>query len=542
MFVCFHIRRGRLLAAAGLCLALGGTAAGDDFVRQMQTDAVAKGQAAWGHWGVNADRYSSHRSHSNRLIPVYTFGAKLTDYTGTNSAYRDPKLIERLYGQLPVSTLNPTATYCDQTDIYYLQRAALEAGKKYIVLIVFDGLDWETTRAAAIYSSGKVGYDSERGSGLKFLDYQRAPTDFGYFVTSPHNDGTNVDVNGQVVTNVGGRRGGGDDARRGGATPGSVPSDAGYLLGQSLTGSTAHPYTDSAASATSLTCGIKTYNDAINVDHRGRQFKSIAHLAQHKGYRVGAVTSVPLSHATPAAAYAHNVWRSDYQDLARDMLGLRSVAHKDRPQPGLDVVIGTGWGAQRKEDAKQGTNFVPGNPFLAEADLASADVEQGGKYRVVQRARGVDGAAALTKMANEAAAKGDRLLGFFGTAAEHLPFATADGGYDPAPSIGAAAERYSEGDLTENPRLKDMAAAALTVLSAGDKPFWLMIEAGDVDWACHANNIDNAIGAIRSGDDAFGTVAQWLEKRGDWNDAVVIVTSDHGHYFVLTDPKAFAGR
>ncbi|MCE9553106.1 MAG: alkaline phosphatase [Planctomycetes bacterium] len=542
MFVCFQIRCGWLLALAGLCVSLGGTAAGDDFVRQMQIDAVAKGQAAWGHWGINPDRYSSHRTHSNRLIPVYTFGAKLTDYTGTNSAYRDPKLIERLYGQLPASTLNPTAAYCDQTDIYYLQRAALEAGKKYIVLIVFDGLDWDTTRAAAIYSSGKVGYDSERGNGLHFLDYQLAPTDFGYFVTSPHNDGTKVDVNGQVVTNVGGKRGGGYDARLGGATPWSAPSDAGYLLGQSLPGSTAHPYTDSASSATSLTCGIKTYNDAINVDYRGRQFKSIAHLAQQKGYRVGTVTSVPLSHATPAAAYAHNVWRSDYQDIARDMLGLRSVSHKETPQAGLDVVIGTGWGAKRKEDSEQGTNFVPGNPFLAEADMAAADVGQGGKYRVVQRQADVDGAAALAKSANEAAAKGERLLGFFGTAAEHLPYATADGGYEPAPSIGAAAEQYSDADLKENPRLKDMAAAALTVLSAGDKPFWLMIEAGDVDWACHANNIDNAIGAIRSGDDAFRTVAQWLEKRNAWKDAVVIVTADHGHYFVLRDPKAFTGR
>jgi len=515
------------------------SARSEDFIRRMQTEAVAKGQAAWGHWGVDRERYSSHRTHSNRLIPVYTFGAKLTNYAGKNSVYRDNKLIERLYGQLPTGTLNPMADYCDQTDVYYLQRTALEAGKKYIVLIVFDGLDWDTTRAAAVYYGGKVSYQEGRGSGLHFLDYQNAPSDFGFFVTSPRNDGTQVDVDGQVVKNVGGRQSGGYDARRGGAKPWSTPADPGYLLGQSLPGSTAHPFADSASTATSLVCGIKTYNDAIGVDYRGRQFKSIAHLAQQKGYAVGTVTSVPLSHATPAAAYAHNVWRSDYQDIARDMLGLRSISHKSEPLPGLDVVIGTGWGAKRKEDEEQGANFVPGNPYLAAADMQAVEVANGGRYRVVQRQVGVDGKEALGKAANTAAARRERLLGFFGTAADHLPFATADGGYDPAPSVGAGEEKYSEADLKENPRLADMTAAALTVLSAGGRPFWLMIEAGDVDWACHANNIDNAIGAIRSGDEAFHVVTQWLEKRRAWDEAVVIVTSDHGHYFVLTHPEAF---
>jgi alkaline phosphatase len=83
-----------------------------------------------------------------------------------------------------------------------------------------------------------------------------------------------------------------------------------------------------------------------------------------------------------------------------------------------------------------------------------------------------------------------------------------------------------------------MTRAALDVLGTRDR-FWLMVEAGDVDWACHANNIDNCIGAIKSGDAAFRTVVQWVEARAAWNDTAVIVTSDHGHLFVLTDPRAF---
>ena len=80
----------------------------------------------------------------------------------------------------------------------------------------------------------------------------------------------------------------------------------------------------------------------------------------------------------------------------------------------------------------------------------------------------------------------------------------------------------------------------MDVLAARGR-FWLMVEAGDVDWASHANNIDNAIGAVRAGDAAVKAVFEWLERHQAWDDAVVIVTSDHGHAFVLTEPEAFTG-
>jgi len=84
-----------------------------------------------------------------------------------------------------------------------------------------------------------------------------------------------------------------------------------------------------------------------------------------------------------------------------------------------------------------------------------------------------------------------------------------------------------------------MTTAALDVL-ASRGPFWLMVEAGDVDWASHANNIDTAIGAVRSGDAAVATLFSWIEANGGWDDTVVIVTADHGHMFTLDDPEAFA--
>ena len=64
------------------------------------------------------------------------------------------------------------------SQIYEKQLAAADAGWKRIVLVVFDGLDWTTTRATAIAANGTVAYDEGRGTGLAFLDYNGVVTDF----------------------------------------------------------------------------------------------------------------------------------------------------------------------------------------------------------------------------------------------------------------------------------------------------------------------------------------------------------------------------
>ncbi|HVX10777.1 MAG TPA: alkaline phosphatase [Pirellulales bacterium] len=510
----------------------------DDYLRCLQIDALAKGHAAWGRWGIQPGRYAGWIRHSNRLIPIYTFGLSLDGFTGKKSVYRDPEQIKRLYGRLPEGSLNEQAQYFDQTDVYRLQKQAVAAGKKYVVLFIFDGMDWQTTRAAAVYQSGKVAYDSGRGTGLAFQDYRGVDTDFGYFVSSPHNDKTNVDADAQTVLNPGGTIPGGYDFRRGGDAPWSTPAEPAYLIGESLENKQA--VTDSAASATSMTCGIKTYNDAINVDSQGRQLVPLPRELQDEGFAIGVVTSVPISHATPAAAYANNVSRDDYQDLTRDMLGLPSIAHREQPLTGVDVLIGAGWGHDGLLADGQGANFVRGNKYLTKDDLARIDAERGGRYVVAQRTPGQNGAEVL-RAAVEKAREGRRLLGFFGMRTGHLPFRTADGKYNPAPGVTMSAEFYSDADVAENPTLADMTQAALDVLTENSQKFWLMVEAGDVDWANHDDNLDCSIGAVLSGDAAFRAITAWAERHHCWDDTALIVTADHGHFLVLDDPAALIG-
>jgi len=533
----------RLLAALLPALLLAAPVRADH-LRDLQSQAMADGRAAWGHWGANPNKYSDWKSHSNRLIPVYTFGIGLEAVSGEKSVYRDATRLEALYGRTPEHTLNPQAEYFDQTDVHALQAAAVAAGKKHVILIVFDGMDWQTIWAAAVHRAGAVGYREGRGTGLYFQDYAGAETAFGYCVTSPHNHGTPVDVNAQVVQNAGGVMPGGYDAARGGAAPWSACNPL-YLI--SLTPDRLHAVTDSASSATSLTAGIKTYNDAINVDWQGGQVAPIAHRLQGEGFAIGVVTSVPISHATPACAYAHNVSRDDYQDLTRDLIGLSSVSHREQPLPGVDVLIGTGWGESRETDNGQGTNFMPGNRYLADADRDAVDAAHGGRYVVAQRTSGRVGQEVLAEAARQAAESDRRLLGYFGFSgsfskgSSHLPFQTADGRHDPVAGANAA-EVYTEADVVENPTLADMTSAALTVLERDPEGFWLMIEAGDVDWANHDNNLDNSIGAVHSGDDAFRAVVSWVEAHDAWSETAVIVTADHGHLLFLTRPEALVGE
>ncbi|HAY22813.1 MAG TPA: alkaline phosphatase, partial [Desulfobacterales bacterium] len=78
--------------------------------------------------------------------------------------------------------------------------------------------------------------------------------------------------------------------------------------------------TDSASAATALATGVKTFDNVLNLDVYGNKLKTITEYAAEQGKATGVVTSVEISHATPAGMYAHNVSRNNYAALANEML------------------------------------------------------------------------------------------------------------------------------------------------------------------------------------------------------------------------------
>ena len=383
----------------------------------------------------------------------------------------------------PFTPIRATCTGC--------RKRRSRDGAKHLFIVWFDGLDWPTTQAAAIVKSGKV-YTEGKGSGLVFQDYSAGGSaQYGFVVTSPTHDKSIQDVDRQLVSIPPDSMGGGYDARIAGPNPwtlGPLGSQAlGYFKGQSAdeadragvraAGRVLHAYTDSSQSAAELVSGVKSYNSGLNITDDSRLVPTLFHELQDQGWKTGTVTSVPFCHASPAGMYVQNVERDDYQDIARAMLGLPGIiqeARQARLYPGLDVVIGTGYGIPTNErNLKiQGRNGVPGKLFLTDADRAAIDVKNGGKYVCVQTEIGANGGQAILRAAATAARSGGRLFGFFGTPTlDHLPYRTADGRYDPAPSLDRKgnpipAETYSASDLESQPTLAQMTEAALAVLSA----------------------------------------------------------------------------
>ncbi len=375
-----------LSLAIGLAGGAGYAAPGDhpDRLKELQTDYVSNASLKLPrayHFGSQGpgDVFSNHTSHSNRLVPVYVFGRKadIAAVTGGNSVYRDPQSIKALYGFLPENTVNPRAVYADQSDLYRVQKEAVTRGVKHLFIVWFDGLDWPTTQAAAIVKTGRV-YVEGKGSGLVFQDYEAAGTaQYGFVVTSPTHDQSRYDVNAQTVVIPPTSLGGGYDARIAGPNPwtlGPLGSKAsGYFKGQSASpvdlagvrdvGAVLHAYTDSSQSAAEFISGVKSYNNGVNVTDDGRLVSTLFHELQAEGWKLGTVTSVPFNHVSPAAMYAQDVHRDDYQDIARVMLGRPGIIQEARHAPlrsGLDVVIGTGYGIATNPTslAIQGRNAV----------------------------------------------------------------------------------------------------------------------------------------------------------------------------------------
>ena len=309
----------------------------------------------------------------------------------------------------------------------------------------------------------------------------------------------------------------GYDPARGGDAPHPKPSkaiDDGYFLtrlplmpGESQA---RYPATDSASAATALATGHKTDDGNIAWkpgDPEDGALTTIAEaLRDRLGWAIGAVSTVPFSHATPAAFGSHNRDRNHYGEIADELL------RKTRP----DVVIGGG-------HAAWGTAFVPASLYR---DLKSGLI---GDYAFVERSSGQDGAAQLKAGADRAAAANHKLLGLFGGPGGNFE--------PPKPSDTPASPSLTTNP--ENPTLRAATLAALQVLSRDKDGFFAVIEQGDIDWANHDNDFARMVGTVWDLDQAVQAAVEFVDRPGDdidWENTLLIVTADHGNGYMRLAP------
>lgn len=269
--------------------------------------------------------------------------------------------------------------------------------------------------------------------------------------------------------------------------------------------------TDSAAAATALACGVKTYNGAIGVDADGQRVPSVTETAEAKGRATGLVTSVPFSHATPAGFGAHVASRGEYARIARQM-----IRHS-----GVDVIIGAGhpW-----YDDNGHRLETPQYAYIGEAEFR--DLQQGTAGgdadgdSVADPWRFVQSAAEL-----QAAVSGRPVSRLFGL----MPVASTfqAGRESPEDNPPDKALPFSVPFNAGVPTLAQVTNAALRVLHADPEGFFLMVEGGAVDWASHSNYTGRMIEEQIDFDDAVAAVVRWVERHSSWDETLLIVTADH---------------
>ncbi len=280
--------------------------------------------------------------------------------------------------------------------------------------------------------------------------------------------------------------------------------------------------TDSAAAATAMATGVKTYNGAIGMDVNKEPLVNVFQMADRRGKATGVVTSVPLSHATPAGFVAHNVSRKNYEEIGREMIMESSV----------DVIMGAGHPFYDAEGKKRNTPLYDkvGGPETWEAlrkGKAGADANGDGQQDPWTL---IENKEDFIKMAG-----GTNLTRVIGIPYAGTTLQEERAGDPDAPPFSVP--------FNENvPTLADMSLAALNVLNNDPDGFYLMIEGGAVDWAGHANRKSRVIEEEVDFNKTVAAVIRWIEKNGGWKKNLLIVTGDHETGFLSGPKSQFKGK
>lgn len=277
--------------------------------------------------------------------------------------------------------------------------------------------------------------------------------------------------------------------------------------------------TDSAAAGTALACGIKTYKAGLGVDCQRQPVDNIVEIAEKQGKSTGIVTSVPLSHATPASFVVHNVSRRNYEEIAREMI----------LDSGVDVLMGGGHPWYDNDGQLLATpesyQYVGGEKLWHQLQEAAVGGDADGD--------GVDDRWTLIESRNDfqSLAEGPtpkRLLGVPRIAKTLQQERKLEGDGDYGSHVTTETVKpYTVPLITTVPTLVEMSQAALNVLDNNEQGFFLMIEGGAIDWASHDNQSDRLIEEQVDFDRTVAAVCDWVEQHSSWQDTLVLVTADH---------------
>jgi alkaline phosphatase len=238
--------------------------------------------------------------------------------------------------------------------------------------------------------------------------------------------------------------------------------------------------TDSAAAGTALAAGYKTNNGIIAQLPDGTNVKSLVEAAEEKGMGTGLVTTTRITHATPAVFASHNSNRDAENEIALDYL-----------DSGVDFFAGGGY-----------RHFVPqnwdGGKSKRKDDLNIAEKFKGQGYHVFLTEKDTQ------KFRNYKPSGQEKVFAAF--TYSHLPY-----------------ELDRENDHT--PSLAELTAKGIEVLEKYKEGFFLMVEGGRIDHACHAHDPAGSIHDTLAFDKALDEAYSFYQKYPD--ETLIVVVADH---------------
>ncbi len=281
---------------------------------------------------------------------------------------------------------------------------------------------------------------------------------------------------------------------------------------------------DSAPTASAILTGVKTTEGVISVNQNvlqgdykateNNKAKTLLEMAEQKGKSTGVVSTARLTHATPAACYAHSPergWESDahIKFLSKDAYaaGFPDIARQLIEFPygnGLEVALGGGRRNFMPRDAKD--SEYPDNKKVLGRRFDKRNLTEEWK------SKRKNSAYVWNKKQFDSIdpRKTDHLLGLFEPS--HLKYE-----YDRPKDKGG------------EPSLSEMTSKAIDILSKNKKGFFLMVEAGRID---HAHHDGNAFRALTDTIELSKAV-RLAKSKVNLKNTLIIVTADHSHTMTI---------
>ena len=284
--------------------------------------------------------------------------------------------------------------------------------------------------------------------------------------------------------------------------------------------------TDSAASATAWSSGVKTYNGALGVDIHEKPHTTLMQLSKAAGKGTGNVSTAELQDATPAAMMAHVTARKCYGPEATSKLCPTNALENG------------GKGSITEQMLQTRPDVTLGGGMKTFSEVSKAGAGQGKTLRQQAQEQGfviVETLDDLKKV--QSADQKAPLLGLFSDGNMPVrwkgPKASYHGNLDqPAVTCTANPERSAS-----VPNLADMTEKAIDLLKTNPNGFFLQVEGASIDKQDHAANPCGQFGETVDLDEAVQKALEFARADGN---TLVIVTADHAHsnQIVAPDTKA----